>query len=158
MVAVVVGAAPAYASSTVSVTPTRVMSGDLVTIRFTATRTYESADSGMGLYTSNSRLGSLDSFTTVVTCHAPVAGPCVQLPGVGWRVPTGHVALGRTVSGYLTLQVKPGTRAGTFPVRYQFGGDETRTGPTVTVVPCEPYYPVVTPFLGPPLWCPPHRR
>lgn len=157
-VAVVVGAVPAYASSTVSVALTRVMAGDVFTIRFTATRTYESSDSGMGLYTSGSPLGSLDSFTTVVTCRAPVAGSCVRLRGLGWRVPTGHVTLGRTVSGSLTLRVKAGTPAGNFPVRYQFGSDETRTGPTVTVISCEPYYPIVTPFLRPPLWCSPHRR
>jgi hypothetical protein len=137
-------AGPANASSTISVTPTSLAPGNTFTISFTATRNFDSSRSGMGLYTTGSPLGTLDTFTTVVSCNGPVAGPCATLPGLGYMVPTGPVPLGTTVSGSLTLKVNAGTPVGSFPVRYQFGGDQTLAGPTITITaapakPCRPY-------------------
>jgi hypothetical protein len=147
-------AGPAHASSTISVTPVKLAPGDTFTISFTATRLFESDRSGMGIYASSGPLGTLETFTTVVSCYGPVAGPCETIPGIGYRAPTGHVALGTTVSGALTLRVNAGTPLGSFGVRYQFGGDQTLTGPTVTISPHRrhrpPRWPHMWPTLRPP--------
>jgi|SRR5450755_620125 hypothetical protein len=126
-------AGPANASSTISVSPTTLAPGDTFTISFTATRDFDSSRDGMGFFAGSSSLGSLDSFTTVVSCNGPVAGPCTTLAGLGYIVPTGPVPVGTTVSGSLTLRVNAGTPAGSFAVRYQFDGEATATGPTVTI-------------------------
>ncbi|WP_331721237.1 FIMAH domain-containing protein [Streptomyces sp. NBC_00212] len=126
-------AGPAQASSTMSVSSASVPAGGTFTISFTATRDFDSSRSGMGFFAGSSSLGSLDSFTTVVSCNGPVAGPCATLAGLGYIVPTGPVPVGTTVSGSLTLRVNAGTPAGSFAVRYQFDGEATATGPTVTV-------------------------
>jgi hypothetical protein len=140
---------PAYASSTLSVAPATVAPGDTFTITFTAARDFASSQQGMGFYADNGPLGTLDSFATVVSCNGPIAGPCQTLAGIGYIVPTGPFPVGSTVSGSLTLRVNAGTPAGSFGVRYQFGGEQTRTGPTVTVT--APLWPF-TGFFHPAHW------
>lgn len=135
-------AGPANASSTVSVRPAVLRPGDTFTVDFTATRDFVSGQAGMGIYASVGPLGTLDSFTTLVSCYGSVAGPCETLDGLGYRAPTGPFPVFTTVSGSLTLRVNPGTPAGSFGVRHQFGGDPTVTGPTVTVLA------PLTPFTG----------
>ncbi|POM24676.1 hypothetical protein BTM25_33100 [Actinomadura rubteroloni] len=126
-------AGPAQASSAITVSRATLAPGETITVDFAVTRDFASSREGMGFYAGSGPLGSLDSFATVASCDGPVAGSCTTLPGIGYVVPTGPVPVGTTVTGSLTLRVKPGTPAGSFTLRYQFDGEATTNGPTITI-------------------------
>ncbi|WP_229871055.1 DUF11 domain-containing protein [Streptomyces phaeofaciens] len=136
---VLFAAAPAHASSSISVSSSTVAAGDTFTISFTGTSDFARRDAGFNFYAGANppALGTLDTFTTIESCTGNT-GPCVNQPSLGPRVPLGDLNAGDPFSGSITLRINPGTPAGTFLLRYQLfstpdGGEATENGPIISV-------------------------
>ncbi|MFE9460929.1 hypothetical protein [Streptomyces californicus] len=128
-------AAPAHAISHISVSSTTVAAGETLTVDFNGTADTPRTGAGENFYSGSTDLGTLDTFTTIVSCTGNTA-PCHEVDGLGPRVPLGDLDGGEAFSGSITLRIDPETPAGTFVLRYQLyadGGEATADGPVITV-------------------------
>ncbi|WP_299542458.1 DUF11 domain-containing protein [uncultured Streptomyces sp.] len=136
MAALMIVAVPgkAHAADTVTATPSTVVAGETFTINFTLD--VPAGTNARALFSvKDSALGELPDFTSIVSCTNSF-GSCGELATQDF-VSLGGSTGPRTVSGFLTLRVDPGTSPGEFDLYYNIGSLSGETpvqpGPIVTV-------------------------